>query len=99
MRYLLLISAFLLFLSNIPFVHKMEVKEMGCCKKMKKEMKCMKQETCNICICGFQYAAPDQIGEKIQFGVTINNGELPGYLENHWKDAQLAAPWQPPDVS
>lgn len=99
MRFVLLISSFFLFLSNIPFVHKMEMKEMGCCKKMKKETKCMKQDASCICICGFQYAAPDQIVEKMQFGIETNTSELPGYLQQHWKDVQLSAPWQPPDVS
>ena len=99
MRYLLLIPALLLFLSYIPFVRKVEVKEMACCKKMKSEGKCMKQDASCIAIGGFQYIAPDQISEKLQFGIDINLGELPGYIQHNWNDPQLSAPWQPPDVS
>jgi hypothetical protein len=75
------------------------MKKSGCCKKMnneKSENKCMKQDASCVCICGFQYVAPDQISEKLQFGVDINTGELSGFIQNSWKDPQLATPWQPP---
>ena len=119
MRYLLLIPALTLFLSYIPFVHKMEMKEMmvtmkksGCCKKTAKTQschknndtaankgKCAKQDASCVCICCFQYAAPAQLTVKLQFGIDIAQLEPAGYVQHNWKNAQLSAPWQPPDVS
>jgi hypothetical protein len=134
-RYFLLIPALVLFLSNIPFVHKMDMKEIvaamkksGCCKKeadtksacdmaektVSQKSSCHKPEkqpcdpdtkkcdmqdaTC-VCICCFQYAAPDQVAARLQFGLAIKNSDLAGFLQQHWKDPHLRAPWQPPDVS
>ena len=140
MRCFLLIPALVLFLSNIPFVHKMDMKEMmvavkkdGCCRKPDTskgscdkaetkpacgesaeqskpackstipsndgERECSKQDasTC-VCICCFQFAAPDQLGTKLQFGYSNLKQVLTAYLEQNWKDPQLALPWQPPDL-
>ena len=60
---------------------------------------CAKQDATCICICCFQYASPDQLGEKLHFGIDINTYELAGYVPQNWKDPQLMAPWQPPDIS
>lgn len=146
MRYFLLIPAMLLFLSNIPFIHKMDVKEMmaameekGCCKKKQasnegeckmEDMqppaepalqhgpschaernatpptekacdddagKCEKPDATCVCVCCFQYAAPDQFTAKMQFGLGDNKYSLSGFIQNNWKDPHLTAPWQPPD--
>ncbi|MGB8192806.1 MAG: hypothetical protein WCF67_12840 [Chitinophagaceae bacterium] len=134
MRYILLIPALFLFLSNIPFIHKMDMKEAmakmkkdGCCKKadsrkgscrmsdenascsrppVQKEEPCKKTEgscakqaesTC-VCICCFQFAAPAPIGTNLQFQCNSLEKALSSYLLQHWKDPQLAVPWQPPDV-
>lgn len=141
MRCLLLIPALVLFLSNIPFIHKMEmkqavasVKKSGCCKKSenrkgsckmsekpscekpepatqitatahdnschKEERKCSKQtESTCICICCFQFAAPDQLTAKPQFNCNELKQSLAIFLLHNWKDPQLAAPWRPPDIS
>ncbi|HYE56751.1 MAG TPA: hypothetical protein VD996_18015 [Chitinophagaceae bacterium] len=118
MRILLLIPALLLFLSNIPFVHKMEMKKelaaqnkTGCCKKKQSmESKCkmdhppkakekcsMQRESTCICICCFQFAAPDQFASRMQFGIDIPQLSLPEYYLQHWKNPLLSLPWQPPD--
>lgn len=135
MRYLLLIPAVFLFLSNIPFIHKMEMKEMmatvkkdGCCKKsdspksscrmeteeqpachkpvQQEDQSCQKEEracgkqaasTC-VCICCFQFAAPDPVAAKLRFECNGPELVLNSYLLLQWKDPQLAIPWQPPDV-
>jgi hypothetical protein len=155
-KFLLVIPALMLFLSNIPFIHKMDMKEMmavmkksGCCKKQQagevkachsevkapapkpscgmaaeepaschspgntspapgesaknlpgapEDEKCPVQHATCVCICCFQYAAPDQVAAKLQFGLAGNNNNLAGYLQQHWKDPHLTAPWQPPDL-
>ena len=131
MKYFLVIPAFFLFLSNIPFIHEMDKEEMmavateeGCCNQSDEEkstckMPDKKQEhtpakkschneedtkcgtqsesTC-ICICVFQFAAPDQLDAKLQFGINNVEQSLSIYLQQNWKDPQLALPWQPPDV-
>jgi hypothetical protein len=128
-RSLFLIPAFLLFLSNIPFIHKMErqqrmdmVKQDGCCKKKEAMQTCrmedgpepschapsdnslpvekecnMQSESVCICVCCFQFAAPDQLGTKFQFHTPGIQQSLAVYLHQHWKDPMLALPWQPPD--
>jgi hypothetical protein len=128
MRCLLLIPVLLLFLSNIPFIHKMEMKEVasvkkdGCCRKSgnpkgickmseekaganeqktchKEERTCSKQtESTCICICCFQFAAPDQFAVRPQFNCDELKQSLAIFLLQNWKDPQLAVPWQPPDV-
>ena len=50
-----------------------------------------------VCICCFQFAAPDQVGTKFQFGTTGIQQSLGFYLHQKWKDPMLALPWQPPD--
>lgn len=62
------------------------------------EEKCAMQDATCVCICCFQYAAPDQVAAKLQFGLAGSNNHLAGYLQLHWKDPHLTAPWQPPDV-
>ena len=62
------------------------------------EKKCSMQDATCVCICCFQYAAPDQVAAKLQFGLTGSNNSLAGYLQQHWKDPHLTAPWQPPDM-
>jgi hypothetical protein len=117
-----MIPALFLFLSNIPFVHKMDMKEAmvmmkksGCCKKKSqmrgchmndnkkpcdpKQGKCGKPDASCVCICSFQYIAPDQVSIKLQFGIKPDNNERAGYLLQPWKDPQLLAPWQPPDLT
>lgn len=59
----------------------------------------MQDATTCVCICYFQYAAPDQVAAKLQFGLAIKNNSLAGYLQQHWKDPHLTAPWQPPDAA
>ena len=61
--------------------------------------KCAKQDATCVCICGFQYAAPAQFTLKLHFGIDITQSKPGGYIQHHWKDALLSAPWQPPDVS
>jgi hypothetical protein len=137
MRFLLVIPAFLLFLSNVPFIHKMDREEMmavmkkdGCCRKSeskkgscgaaamkeeksscgkqeqskkcssddKGEMQCgMQNESTCICICCFQFAAPDQLSNRFQFGYDDLQQSLAVYLQLNWKDPLLSLPWQPPD--
>jgi hypothetical protein len=128
MRCLLLIPALLLFMSNIPFIHKMERKEViaaakkdGCCKKSdnrkgtckeeeappekherschKEERPCSKQtESTCVCVCCFQFAAPDQLTARPQFNCNQIQQSLAIFLLHNWKDPQLAVPWQPPDA-
>ena len=124
LKFLLIIPAIFLFLSNIPFIQRMDMEEMmsitpdeGCCmKKGNMEGICLrppaeqeksKNEDCRIpggekscvCICCFQYAAPEQ--SIIKF----SDKEIPlfttysGILAQHWADPFLSRPWQPPDFS
>jgi len=87
-------------------------KKDGCCKKKeamqkkcghssdadtKKECNMQNESTC-ICICGFSFAAPDQIGSKLQFGADALKQSLQEYYLQQWKDPLLSLPWQPPDV-
>jgi hypothetical protein len=129
MKIFLLIPAFLLFLSNIPFVHTMEmdeaemvaVKKDGCCRKQDNRKPACKPEPVKaspkkhcggeekkecgkpansacVCICCFQFAARDQVGARLQFGVSATSNSLTDYLVLHWKDPMLSLPWQPPDM-
>lgn len=62
------------------------------------EKKCGKPaNTACVCICCFQFAAPDQLGSRIQFGVSASAASLNEYMALHWKDPMLSLPWQPPD--
>ncbi len=131
MKYFLVIPAFFLFLSNIPFIHVMDKEEMmavaqeeGCCNRSdeeestcempdKKQDNTPAKESCHseedqtcgmqsestcICVCVFQFAAPDQLDTKPQFGINDIEQSLSIYLQQNWKDPQLALPWQPPDM-
>ena len=65
----------------------------------KEERKCgMQTESTCICICVFQYAAPDQLDNKFQISIIDVEQSLNMYLQQNWKDPQLALPWQPPDM-
>jgi hypothetical protein len=60
---------------------------------------CDKPESTCICICCFQYTAPDQTiinFSNDDFSVS-NNYNLP--REQHWLDPYISAPWQPPDLA
>lgn len=83
----------------------------GTCKKSaetspeKQEQSCHKEErTCSkqtestcVCICCFQFAAPDQLTARPQFNCNEIQQSLAIFLLQNWKDPQLAVPWQPPD--
>ena len=56
-------------------------------------------ETTCVCICCFQFAAPEQnfvrFDNKLFLHLTIHTG----LIDQNWTDPFLGAPWQPPDVS
>ena len=58
----------------------------------------MQNESACVCVCVFQFAAPDQAANKLQFGVNDDELSLNIYLQQNWQDPQLALPWQPPDM-
>ena len=77
--------------------HKPAKEEKPCKDGKEKQCGMMNESTC-ICICCFQFAAPDQLGSKFQFGIKDLQQSLAIYLQQTWKDPQLALPWQPPDL-
>ena len=65
-----------------------------------KDKKCgMQAESTCICICVFQFTAPDPIDARIQFGTNDVEASLNIFLQQNWDDPQLALPWQPPDLT
>lgn len=74
-----------------------QVEKRSCHDEDEKSCAMQNEPTC-ICICYFQFAAPDQIGTKLQFGIADIQQLLSIYLQENWKDPQLALPWQPPDM-
>ena len=69
-------------------------------KENKKEQHCPqpKTESTCICICCFQFAAPDQLLVKFDASnplLLTNYNTIP---DQRWIDPFLAGPWQPPDI-
>ena len=130
LKFLLIIPAIFLFLSNIPFIQERSMKSMlstmdkeDCCmkngnmegvchkpptdKQQSKKEGCSTDEDCSqpktettcICICCFQFFAPEQnfvrFDNKLFSHPTIHTG----LIDQDWKDPFLSAPWQPPDIS
>ena len=58
-----------------------------------------KNERSCICICCFQYAAPEL--QLIKFGDSASVFDIAYNLLTHrrWLDPLLAGPWQPPDLA
>ncbi|HYF30055.1 MAG TPA: hypothetical protein VD993_02945 [Chitinophagaceae bacterium] len=72
--------------------------EQPCKNDTERQCDMQNESTC-ICIFCFQFAGPDQLGNKFHFGISDSGQSLAIYLQHHWKDPQLALPWQPPDIS
>ena len=66
-----------------------------------KEKHCPKAttETTCICICCFQYAAPEQAIIKFADKEISSPSTYHGMLDQHWVDPFLSGPWQPPDFN
>ena len=144
MRLLLFIPAFILFLSNMPFVTEISLEagmtmmqndescavQKECRKNENRKGSCVKQETaCDkqtgcgdgetnkntdldlvgdnacqktettcVCICCFQFAAPEQQLPEFQFDCADNSNTPFAFIVGYIKNPHIGAPWQPPDV-
>lgn len=58
---------------------------------------CQPTGTTCICICVFQFAAPEQDIRSFQFDTDDLLAGRTGYLQLKWKDPHIASPGQPPD--
>ena len=72
-------------------------KKQSCHNEEDKKCGMQNESTC-IFICVFQFAAPDPLDNKLQFGINDIEQSLNIFLQRNWKDPQLALPWQPPDM-
>ena len=56
-------------------------------------------ETTCICICCFQYAAPEQAIIKFADKEISSASTYNGMLDQRWVNPFLSGPWQPPDFN
>jgi hypothetical protein len=79
----------------------------GICKKPAHEQENSHQDQCPkptadrncICICIFQYIAPDQVLISFEHNASSNLSNYNILRDQHWRDPLLAGPWQPPDMN